>query len=101
MKATGNIKGVVAFFRNSVAVAGSIYSSSTNPTAKSIVAAGGVVYLNVGEADGVKPGDLFIVYHGAAAIAEVAVLKVEEKSSSTLVTYSTDALALGDRVERR
>jgi hypothetical protein len=101
MKATGNIKGTVAFFRNSVAVAGSVYSSSTPPSAKSIVGAGGVVYLNVGEAAGVKPGDLFIVYRGPAAIAELAVTKVEEKSSSALVTYSTDAVVLGDRVERR
>jgi hypothetical protein len=101
MKATGNIKGTVAFFRNSVAVAGSVYSSSTPPSAKSIVGAGGVVYLNVGEAAGVKPGDLFIVYRGSAAIAELAVTKVEEKSSSALVTYSTDAVVLGDRVERR
>jgi len=101
MKATGNIKGTVSFFRNSVAVTGSVYSSSTPPSAKSIVATGGVVYLNVGEAAGVKPGDLFIVYRGSVAIAEVAVLKVEEKSSTALVTYSTDALVLGDRVERR
>jgi hypothetical protein len=101
MKATGNIKGTVAFFRNSVAVAGSVYSSSTPPSAKSIVGAGGVVYLNVGEAAGVKPGDLFIVYRGSAAIAELAVTKVEEKSSSALVTYSADAVVLGDRVERR
>jgi len=101
MKATGNIKGTVSFFRNSVAVTGSVYSSSTPPSAKSIVATGGVVYLNVGETAGVKPGDLFIVYRGSAAIAEVAVLKVEEKSSTALVTYSTDALVLGDRVERR
>jgi hypothetical protein len=101
MKATGNIKGTVSFFRNSVAVAGSVYSSKTQPSAKSIVGAGGVVYLNAGETAGVKPGDLFIVYRGTAAIAEVAVLKVEEKSSTALVTYSTDALVLGDRVERR
>jgi hypothetical protein len=101
MKATGNIKGTVSFFRNSVAVTGSVYSSKTPPSAKSIVGTGGVVYLNVGEAAGVKPGDLFIVYRGSAAIAEVAVLKVEEKSSTALVTYSTDALVLGDRVERR
>jgi len=101
MKATGNIKGSVAFMRNSVIVARSVYSSSTAPSAKSIVATGGVIYINVGKADGVKPGDLFIVYHGDAAIAEIAVLKVEDKSSTALVTYSTDALVLGDRVERR
>jgi hypothetical protein len=101
MKATANIKGTVSFFRNSVAVTGSVYSSKTAPSAKSIVGTGGVVYLNAGEAAGVKPGDLFIVYRGSAAIAEVAILKVEEKSSTALVTYSTDALVLGDRVERR
>jgi hypothetical protein len=101
MKATGNIKGVVSFFRNSVAVTGSVYSSSTPPSARSVVGAGGVVYLNVGETAGVKPGDLFIVYRGASAIGEVAVLKVEEKASTALVTYSADALVLGDRVERR
>ena len=101
MKATGNIKGVVSFFRNSVAVTGSVYSSSTPPSARSVVATGGVVYLNVGETAGVKPGDLFIVYRGSTAIAEVAVLKVEEKASTALVTYSADALVLGDRVERR
>jgi len=101
MKATGNIKGSVAFMRISVAVTGSVYSSTTSPSAKAIIAAGGVVYLNIGQADGVKPGDLFIVYKGDAAIAEVAVLKVEENSSSALVTYSTETLALGDPVERR
>ena len=101
MKATGNIKGRVSFFRNSVAVTGSVYSSTTPPSARSVVAAGGVVYLNVGESGGVKPGDLFIVYHGAAAVAEVAVLKVEEKTSTALVTYSVDAVILGDPVERR
>ena len=101
MKATGNIKGVVSFFRNSVAVTGSVYSSSTPPSARSVVAAGGVVYLNVGETAGVKTGDLFIVYRGSTAIAEVAVLKVEEKAATALVTYSADALVLGDRVERR
>jgi hypothetical protein len=101
MKATGNIKGVVSFFRNSVAVTGSVYSSSTPPSARSVVAAGGVVYLNVGETAGVKTGDLFIVYRGSTAIGEVAVLKVEEKAATALVTYSADALVLGDRVERR
>ena len=101
MTATGNIKGSVVFMRNSVAVAGSIYSSATAPNPRSIVAAGGVLYINAGKEEGVKPGDLFIVYHGTAAVAEVAVLKVETNTSSALVTYSTEALYLGDPVERR
>jgi len=101
MKATGNIKGSVVFMRNSVAVAGSVYSSSTAPNPRSIVAAGGVLYINAGKEEGVKPGDLFIVYHGTAAVAEVAILKVETNTSSALVTYSMDVLYLGDPVERR
>jgi len=101
MKATGNIKGSVVFMKNSVAVAGSVYSSATAPNPRSIVAAGGVLYFNAGKEEGVKPGDLFIVYHGTAAVAEVAVLKVETNTSSALVTYSTEALYLGDPVERR
>jgi hypothetical protein len=101
MTTAGDAKGTVAFMRNAVAVAGSVYSSPTAPSANSIIAAGGVVYINLGKGDGVKAGDLFIVYHGNAAIAELAVLKVDDRSSSALVTYSTDALRLGDHVERR
>jgi hypothetical protein len=102
MTTSGGIKGSVVFMRNTVASAGSTYKTAAAfPNRGSIVAEGGVVYIDLGKGDGVKPGDLFIVYHGQSAIGELAVLKVDDKSSSALVTYSTDSLALGDRVERR
>ena len=55
-----------------------------------------------------QPGDLFIVFRDSkvvstarVAIAEVVLLKVEERAATALVTYSDDAIALGDVVERR
>ena len=74
---------------------------------RGIVGEGSVVYLNIGKEAGAKPGDIFIVFrdsrvvNGRTAIAEVVILRVEERSSSALVTYSDDAVSLGDVVERR
>jgi len=75
---------------------------------KGIVGEGSVVYLDVGKQAGAKPGDLFIVYRDhpkvsnvRTAVAEIVILKVEDSSSSALVTYSDDAISLGDVVERR
>ena len=67
---------------------------------RGIVGEGSVVYLNIGKEAGAKPGDLFIVFrdsrvvNGRTAIAEVVILRVEERSSSALVTYSDDAVSL-------
>jgi hypothetical protein len=83
--------------------------------------AGTIVYINAGAEKSVKPGDLFIAYRiesfdrrlfsyskdinklraQRTAIGELVVLRVGEKASSALVTYSSDALSLGDFVERR
>jgi hypothetical protein len=68
-----------------------------------------VVYLDLARSSGVKPGDLFIVYRDMdtaegkrkTAIGEVVILRVEERASTALVTYSTDGISLGDSVERR
>ncbi len=88
---------------------------------RGIAGAGSIVYIDVGENKSVKPGDLFIVYRSeqldrrlfsyppevkklrgqVAAIGELIVLKVGERASTALVTYSSDALSLGDFVERR
>ena len=86
-----------------------------------IGAAGTIVYINLGQNKMVKPGDIFIAYRDEtfdgrlfsysrdikklkgqrAAIGELVVLKVGERASSALVTYSSDSLSLGDAVERR
>lgn len=78
-----------------------------------------VVYIDVAKSSGVKPGDLFIVFRDMAAtdgsltvdgknpakrktaIGEIVILRVEDRASTALVTYSTDGLSLGDYVERR
>ena len=73
----------------------------------------------MGKGEGLKPGDLFIVYreieveddavaidrkkieHQRAAIGEIVILKVEDRAATALVTYSTAGISLGDSVERR
>ena len=78
-----------------------------------------VVYVDLGKSTGVKPGDLFIVYREVdasdgtlladgkksekrkTAIGEIVILRVEDRASTALVTYSTDGISLGDSVERR
>jgi NAD(P)-dependent dehydrogenase (short-subunit alcohol dehydrogenase family) len=63
---------------------------------------------DIGKREGAKPGDLFIVFrdnpvvkNARTAVAEVVLLKVEDRASTALVTYSDDAISLGDVVERR
>jgi hypothetical protein len=88
---------------------------------RGIAGAGSIVYIDAGTEKSVKPGDVFIAYRSETfdrrlfsyskdvdklkgqrtAIGELIVLKVGEKASSALVTYSSDALSLGDFVERR
>jgi hypothetical protein len=82
---------------------------------------GSIVYIDIGENKSVKPGDIFIAYRETmfdhrlysvpkeaeklksqrTAIGEMIILKVGERASTALVTYSSDALSLGDPVERR
>jgi hypothetical protein len=88
---------------------------------RGIAAQGSIVYINVGQEQAVKPGDVFIAYRSEQfdrrlfsyssdinklkgqhrAVGELIVLKVGERASSALVTYSSDSLSLGDLVERR
>ena len=88
---------------------------------RGIAAGGSIVYINLGTDKSVKPGDVFIAYRSETfdgrlfrysrevnklrgqltAIGELIVLKVGERASSALVTYSSDSLSLGDFVERR
>ena len=79
------------------------------------------MYVDVGEGQGARPGDLFIVYRNVnldsalyslppearklkgarEAIGELVLLKVGERASTALVTYASDGISLGDVVERR
>jgi hypothetical protein len=80
---------------------------------------GGIVYVDIGRNEAVRPGDVFIVFRNVdvedlapspgreivrqqrTAIGELVIVRVEDLASSALVTYSTDGIALGDAVERR
>ena len=125
MKGSGQIPGSIVMTKHTLVNSGSSFgthtippgagSGSLKPLERGIAAEGTVVYLDVGKGAGVKPGDFFIVFRdmelkdgsrqiqekAKTAIAEVVVLKVEERASTALVTYSDDAISLGDVVERR
>lgn len=84
---------------------------------------GRIVYLDVGARDGVQTGNIFIVYREMDfgrdrlltissearallegqryAIGEVVVVKVEERASTGLITFSSDGVSPGDLVELR
>jgi hypothetical protein len=114
MTASGQVPGNIVMTKDSVVNSRSktevpaANRRSLKTLEKGIVGEGSVVYLDVGKQAGAKPGDLFIVFRDhpkvenvRTAIAEVVILKVEDTSSSALVTYSDDAISLGDVVERR
>jgi LysM domain len=123
MRASGQVPGKVVMTKVKLESSGSKFSNGkTTPNAKGSLATldrglageGAVVYLNVGRDEGVKLGDLFIVFRDVpaadlregseqakTAIAEVVILRVEEKASTALVTYSADVIGRGDLVERR
>ena len=65
-----------------------------------------IVYLDLGTADGVEPGDRFTVYVDSQrrgfprkVLGEVQVFLVKERTSTAIVKKSVDVLAKGDRIE--
>ena len=131
IQATGDVKGSVvmteaalqnfgSILRTSSSIAG-VTSSSLDSLSRGVANAGTILYIDVGQDQGVNPGDLFIVYRKVSlddqtyqlpketeklrnshtAIGEIVVLKVGERASTALVTYSADGISQGDAVERR
>jgi hypothetical protein len=109
-------------FKSSGIIPGVRSDSRLGVTDRGIAAAGATVYIDLGTDQNIKPGDIFIVYRGIefdrrlfygdhegleklraarTAVGEIIVMQVGERASSALVTYATDALFLGDVVERR
>jgi hypothetical protein len=118
MKASGQVPGNVVMTKDAVVNSSSSFGNKSTvpgaggtlkPLERGLAGEGGVVYLDIGKGAGAKVGDLFIVFRDVnlegektrIAIAELAILKVEESASTALVTYSDDVVALGDVVERR
>jgi hypothetical protein len=131
MKASADVKGIIIITEAAFAIFGSVLKGSGSiagvhggnlgSLARGIASEGTTLYVDVGQAQGVKPGDLFIVYRSVEldsslyalpaeakkvigtrrAIGEIVILKVGERASSALVTYASDGISLGDSVERR
>jgi hypothetical protein len=131
MKATGDVKGSVVITKSALLNYGSVMQlsgqipgvtwSHLGPLSRGVGSEGIIVYVNVGESQGVKVGDLFIVYKkmrpvaglynlppdakrvsdARAAVGEIVILKVGERASTALVTYASDVISQGDSVERR
>jgi hypothetical protein len=75
---------------------------------RTINAQSDVVYLDKGSADGVEPGDRFLVYprfqkkdYPRNSIGEAQVFLVKEHTATAVVRKSTDTMAKGDPVEFR
>ncbi len=65
-----------------------------------------IVYLDLGERDGLQPGQFMTVYRSHASVpdvrtvlGEVAVLSLRERTAVAKVTYSRDVIYAGDSVE--
>jgi hypothetical protein len=122
MKGSGQVPGKVVITKAALENYGSTFGGNRKlPSAggslssidRGLAAEGNVVYLDIGKDEGVKPGDLFIAFRDVpadlrengekarTAVAELVILKVEERASTALVTYSDDAVGQGDVVERR
>jgi hypothetical protein len=74
-----------------------------------IAGSGHLVTIDAGSASGVAPGNVFVVYRvmypsvptPRSVIGELTVVAVREKTATAKVTYSSDAIMVGDRVELR
>lgn len=74
-----------------------------------IAGSGHLVTIDAGSESGVAPGNVFVVYRvmypsvptPRAVIGELTVVAVRDKTATAKVTYSSDAIMVGDRVELR
>jgi hypothetical protein len=86
------------------------------------VGEGQIVYIDLGDRDGVRPGDMFLIYRplnfdsrlyevaGEAArllagerevVGDLVVIKVRERAATALATFTSDGVSPGDLVELR
>ena len=133
MPSSGKITGAIAMSRAALANTGSpVFGTSTrlpgvNRTHLSnlsggLVAEGQIVYIDLGDRNGVRIGDIFLIYRpltldnrlydrsakavrvlGGArqVIGELIVLKVEERAAAAIIAFASDGFSAGDLVELR
>ena len=65
-----------------------------------------VVYLDLGEADGLNPGDFLTVFRASGRaegvrtiLGEASILTTRDRTSVAIVTLMTDTMYVGDSVE--
>jgi hypothetical protein len=70
------------------------------------IATDSVVYVDLGEADGLNPGDFFTVYHASGRaqgvrtiLGEASVLTTRSRTSVAIITLMSDGMAVGDSIE--
>jgi hypothetical protein len=70
------------------------------------IATDSVVYLDLGEADGLNPGDFLTVYRASGRaegvrtiLGEASILTTRSRTSVAIITLMTDGMGVGDSVE--
>ncbi len=133
MPSSGKITGAVAMSQTALFNAAStVFGTSTrlpgpagthlSGLSAGMAADGQIVYIDLGNRDGVRIGDIFLIYRplnvdnslydlsSKAArilgtqrqvIGELIVLKVEERAATAIITFASDGVSAGDFVELR
>ncbi len=133
MPSTGKITGAIAAGRDVLANSGSpvfgtttvvpgVVSSPLAGLGMGVVGESQIVYIDLGQRDGVETGDIFLIYRALGrdarlfdvgeevssllagqrnVVGELVVLKVEERAATALVTFSSGGVAAGDLIELR
>ena len=132
MPSTGGTTGAIAITRDALSTSGSTLFKTTSVVpgtggrlggiSRGLAGSGQIVYIDLGTQDGIRIGDLFLIYRplessvslyrlsGDAArrlagqrevLGELVVLKVNERSASALITFSSGGVSPGDSVELR
>jgi len=70
------------------------------------IATDSVVYLDLGESDGLNPGDFLTVYRASGRaegvrtiLGEASILMTRDRTSVAIITLMSDTMAIGDSVE--
>ena len=133
MRSSGKITGAIAMSQAVLANAASpVFGTSSrlpglegthlSHLSLGLVAEGQIVYIDLGDRDGVKTGDIFLIYRPLTfdnslydfsskavqvlgterqVIGELIVLKVEESAATAIITFASNGVSAGDLVELR
>ncbi len=133
MPSTGKTTGAIAMSRDTLLNSGSPLFGRTTVVpgvsggrlggiSSGVVAEGQVVYIDLGDRDGIQTGNLFLIYRPLntdsplhplsreaarllagqrEVIGELVVLKVEERSATALITFTSGAVFAGSSIELR